>query len=317
MPDNVEIGSSVIDPAPPAGRPGFDPTSPANMTELAPSGSGILTVAIRRLLRNHRLLSGVILLLLLSCLAIFASVWAPYDPSTPGLAMPRSGPTSDHWLGVDALGRDVLSRLIYGARASLIVGLTVVALNVVIGTLVGLCSGYFGSWLDTILMRFTDLVLAFPLFLVAVAIVGSLSASLTNVVLVLGLLGWPSIARLVRSSVLSVRRREYIESARTIGANDARIILRHVFPNVLGPIIVAATFGVASAILLEASLSFLGLGVQPPTPSWGNMLSEAQSLSTLQSRPYLWAPPGIAIVFLVAAMNLIGNGLDDEFQTNN
>ena len=214
-------------------------------------------------------------------------------------------------MGVDSVGRDTLSRLLFGARASLTVGFAAVAMNVLIGMVIGAVAGYYGRWWDMVLMRLTDIVLAFPIFVVVVAVVAVLSPSIVNVVLVLGLLGWPTVARLVRGNVLAVRTFTYVEAAHSLGAGDGRIILRHVLPNVLAPVVVAATFGVARAILLEASLSFLGLGVQPPTPSWGNMLAEAQSLTTLESMPYLWVPTGLAIAVLVAAINLIGEGLHE------
>jgi peptide/nickel transport system permease protein len=266
---------------------------------------------LRRLLRRPATVIGVVVIGLAFAVAILAPLIAPYDPVATNLARPRSAPSMQYWLGADSLGRDVTSRLIFAARASLTVGLAVVSLHALIGIVVGALAGYFGGAWDMLLMRATDVVLAFPLFVVAVAVVAVLSPSLLNVVLVLGLLGWPTVARLVRSGVLSVRTREYVQAARALGASDARILVRHVLPNVLGPITVAATFGVARAVLLEASLSFLGLGVQPPTPSWGNMLAEAQSLTSLESMPYLWVPPGLAIAALVSAVNLVGGGLRD------
>ncbi|MCC7104653.1 MAG: ABC transporter permease [Chloroflexi bacterium] len=265
----------------------------------------------RRLLSRPGLLVGLALLALAVAVALLAPAIAPYDPLATNLVRPRSAPTPEHLLGADSLGRDVLSRLTFAARASLTVGLASVALNTLLGGAIGAVAGYFGRVWDMVLMRLTDVVLAFPLFVVAVAVVAVLSPSLLNVVLVLGLLGWPTVARLVRSGVLAVRSLEYVEAAQALGATDARILLRHILPNVLGPITVAATFGVARAILLEASLSFLGLGVQPPTPSWGNMLAEAQSLTTLEAMPYLWVPPGLAIALLVSAVNLVGSGLRD------
>lgn len=266
-----------------------------------------------RLLRRPGALAGLFLLLLAVAMAALAPHIAPFDPFTTNLAPPRAAPSPQHWLGVDSLGRDTLSRLIFGTQASLIVGLAAVALNTIFGVAIGAVAGYFGRGWDMVLMRGTDVVLSFPLFVVAVTMVAILSPNLLNVVLVLGFLGWPFMARLVRSGVLSVRRLDYVEAARSIGADDARILLLHVLPSMLGPISIAATFGVARAILLEAALSFLGLGVQPPTPSWGNMLAEAQSLTTLESMPYLWLPPGLAIAALVSAVNLIGGNLRNFF----
>ncbi|MGE3269914.1 MAG: ABC transporter permease [Chloroflexota bacterium] len=275
------------------------------------SAASPFAAAVRRFILRRTAVVGVLLVVALTLLAIMANVVAPHDPLTTNLARPRSAPTAEFLLGADSVGRDVFSRLLHGARASLTVGFATVALNVVLGLLIGSIAGYYGRVWDQVLMRATDVVQAFPLFIVAVSVVAVLSPSLLNVVLVLGLLGWPTVARLVRGNILSVRTYAYVDAARSLGATDGRILRRHVLPNVLAPIIVAATFGVARAILLETSLSFLGLGVQPPTPSWGNMLAEAQSLTTLESMPYLWVPPGLAIAVLVAAVNLVGDGLHD------
>ncbi len=277
---------------------------------IRPVGSP-LAEGLRRFTSNRPALVGLAVVLLVIAAALLANVLSPRDPLATNLTRPRSAPTAEYWLGADSLGRDVASRLLFGARASLVVGLAAVALNVTIGLVAGAVAGYYGRAWDMLLMRVADVVLAFPLFVVVVSVVAILTPSLLNVVLVLGLLGWPTVARLVRGNVLSVRTFVYVEAARSLGASDNRILWRHVLPNVLAPVVVAATFGVARAILLEASLSFLGLGVQPPTPSWGNMLAEAQSLTTLESMPYLWVPPGLAIALLVAAINLVGDGLRD------
>lgn len=262
--------------------------------------------------RRHRV--AVIGLIILGVIAI-AAIGAPWiasnDPYSVDIRAYRQGPQADYPLGTDSSGRDVFSRLLHAGRVSLSVGLVGVAIYTAIGVILGALAGYFGGWLDSLLMRAADIVLSFPTLIVIITIVSILGPSLYNVMLVIGLLGWPPIARIVRSLFLSLREREFVLAAQTVGSSNMRIIFRHILPNALAPVIVAATFGIANAILLEASLSFLGLGVQPPTPSWGNMLTDAQSISVLQTMPWLWLPPGIMIALSVLSINFIGDGLRD------
>lgn len=262
--------------------------------------------------RRHRIaLVGTIILFVLTVGSIGAPLIANHDPYSVNISAYREGPQAGYPLGTDSSGRDVLSRLLHAGRVSLSVGLVAVAIYTLIGIVLGALAGYFGGWVDSLIMRAADIVLSFPSLIVIITIVSILGPSIYNVMLVIGLLGWPPIARIVRALFLSLREREFVLASRTVGASSSRIIYRHILPNALAPVIVAATFGIANAILLEASLSFLGLGVQPPTPSWGNMLTDAQSISVLESMPWLWVPPGIMIALAVLSINFIGDGLRD------
>lgn len=269
-------------------------------------------LAIRRFLRHRLAVTGMVVMAIVTVLAAGASYVAPHSPTALDATAFQAAPSAVHPLGTDSVGRDVLSRLIYAARVSLTVGVCAVAIYVVIGTTVGAAAGYYGGGVDLVLSRIMDVMLSFPpliIILFAVSIFGR--PSLWNVVIVLGLLGWPALARLVRGQFLALRTLEFVLAARATGASDARVVLRHVLPNALAPVLVAATFGVANAILVEAALSFLGLGVQPPTPSWGNMLTDAQSLTVLERMPWLWVPPGFMILISVLSINFVGDGLRD------
>ncbi|MGD9712180.1 MAG: oligopeptide ABC transporter permease, partial [Thermomicrobiales bacterium] len=235
----------------------------------------------------------------------------PYSPTGIDLQAYRLGPNSDHWLGTDTAGRDVFTRLLYAGRVSLSVGLVAVSIYTVIGVVLGALAGYFGGWVDSVIMRLADVVLSFPSLIIIITLASVLGPSIYNVMLAIGLLGWPPIARLLRGQLLSLRETEFILGARSIGSSDMRLIFRHMLPNAMAPVLVAATFGIAYAILIEAGLSFLGLGVQPPTPSWGNMLTDAQQLTVLESMPWLWLPPGAMIALAVLSINFIGDGLRD------
>ena len=262
--------------------------------------------------RRHRVaLVGAIILLLLSVSAIGAPVLATNDPYQVDISAYRQGPQAKYPLGTDSSGRDVLSRLLHAGRVSLSVGLVAVTIYTVIGVILGSISGFYGGLADSIIMRLADVVLSFPSLILIITVVSVLGPSIYNIMLVIGLLGWPPIARIVRALFLSLREREFVLASRTIGVPNSRIIFRHILPNAIAPVIVAATFGMANAILLEAGLSFLGLGVQPPTPSWGNMLTDAQSLTVLESMPWLWIPPGTMIALAVLSINFIGDGLRD------
>jgi peptide/nickel transport system permease protein len=251
------------------------------------------------------------MLLVLTIAAVGAPLLARHEPYAVDLRFYRAPPGAEHYLGTDASGRDVWSRLLYAGRVSLSVGLVAVSIYTAIGTVLGAVAGYYGRWVDSVSMRLADIVLAFPSLVIIITIVSLLGPSIYNIMLVIGLLGWPPIARIVRGQFLSLREREFVMASRTVGASNPRIIFRHLLPNALAPVIVAATFGMANAVLLEAGLSFLGLGVQPPTPSWGNMLTDAQSLTVLESMPWLWVPPGAMIALAVLSINFIGDGLRD------
>jgi peptide/nickel transport system permease protein len=253
---------------------------------------------------------GVLVILLLILSAIFAPWIAPYSPSQQNLVDMLQSPNSTYWMGTDQLGRDTFSRVVYGSRVSLQVGVIAVGISLLVGTTLGLIAGYAGvSFIDSVIMRFMDALLAFPALVLALAITAALGPSLNNVMIAVGIVGIPIYARLVRGQVLSVRQREYIEAARTIGVPDYRIVIRHIFPNVTAPLIVQASIGVAVAIIAEASLSFLGLGVQPPTPSWGGMIAVGKDW--LNQAPWMSFAPGIAIFVTVLAFNFVGDALRD------
>lgn len=262
--------------------------------------------------RRHRLaVVGLVVIALLTSAAVFAPVLATHDPDFIDLRAAKQAPSRDHLLGTDEVGRDVFSRLLYGTRVSLSVGLVAVTIYTSIGTLLGAISGYFGGFVDGVIQRLTDTVMCFPTMIILIAAVSITGPSIWNMMLIIGLLTWPGTCRLVRGEFLSLREREFVDAARAVGASNARLIVRHVLPNALAPVIVSATFGVAAAILTEAGLSFLGLGVRPPTPSWGNLINLAQSATILQTMPWLWIPPGCLIAISVLSINFVGDGLRD------
>jgi len=253
--------------------------------------------------------SGLAIIAALAVIAILAPALSPYPPDQQDILNRLAPPSSDHWMGTDDLGRDVLSRVLYGARVSLAVGFVAVGIATVVGTSVGLAAGYAGGRLDTLLMRLVDIVLCFPTFFLILMVIAFLQPSLTNVMAVIGLTAWPSLARLVRGECLTIREREFVQAARGLGLSRARILLVHILPNVLGPILVTATLGVGSAVLTESALSFLGMGVQPPTPSWGNILTSGKDY--LHIAWWLSVFPGLAVLVTVLAYNLLGEGLRD------
>ena len=259
----------------------------------------------------HRLaVVSIFVLLALALLSAFAPFISPYDPERTRLLDIYERPSAIHPFGTDSLGRDLATRILYGGRVSLSVGVLAVTVAISFGTLVGMLAGYYGRWVDTVLMRFVDMMFSFPrLFLLIIFGVFFKGMTLGVIVLVLGLLSWMTTSRLVRAQFLSLKEREFVVAARSVGVPDVRIILRHLLPNALAPIIVAATLGVASAIISESTLSFLGLGIQPPTPSWGNMLRDATS--DMEKAPWLAIFPGLAIFLAVVAINFIGDGLRD------
>ncbi len=260
-----------------------------------------------RLRRNRMAMAGLTLVLGLFAVAVLAHWLAPYDPTLINLKEVLMPPSPTHLLGTDTLGRDVLSRVIYGARISLLVGFVAVGLATLIGVLVGALAGYYGGVVDAVLMRLVDLMLCFPTLFLILAVIAVLGPSIWNIMVVIGVTGWMGVARLVRAEFLSLREREFVVAARALGASDARLIWRHLLPNALTPVMVSATLGVAGAILTESALSFLGLGVQAPTPSWGNILTMGKD--NLEIAWWLSVFPGLAILVTVMSYNLLGEGI--------
>ena len=268
--------------------------------------------AVRRFLRHRLAVVGLVFIVLLTLVTFpLAPVVAPIPPEKTDLRAVRQPPSAEHRLGTDLIGRDVLSRVVYGGRVSLAVGFFAVLIFMTIGTTLGGLAGYYGGKTDAIIMRVTDTVMAFPVLVILISIVAIIGPGIQNVMFAIGFISWTGVARLVRSQVLSLRTVDFVLAAKASGVPERYILLRHIFPSIVGPITVAGSFGIAGAILTEASLSFLGLGVQVPTPSWGNMLNEAQSIQIIESFPWLWLPPGLMISFCVLAINFIGDGLRD------
>jgi len=271
----------------------------------------LVRLALRRFVRHRLAIIGLVIILVIVAMAVFAPLITSYPPETLDLRVIRQPPSVRHPLGTDALGFDVWSRLVYGARTSLIVGFGAVMISMLIGTVLGVIGGYYGGAPDQIIGRFTDTVMSMPPLLLVIVFVSIVGPSLESVIVVIALLTWPWIARIVRGQYLALRDSEFVVAARVVGVRDRGIISRHLLPNIFGPLSVAATFYTAQAILLEAALSFLGLGVKPPTPSWGNMVNQAQDAAILQFMPWTWVPPAIAIALIVLGINFVGDGLRD------
>ncbi len=272
--------------------------------------------AFQRLRRNKLAVAGAIWIILMVIIAISADLWVPQTlgnptqtDSTTMASMSRLPPSLEHPFGTDTLGRDVLCRVIYGARISLAVGVLATAISTLIGLVMGALAAYNGGIWDTIIMRFADIFLAFPYTLFVIAMLAVIGPGIQNVFIAIGVLGWPSIARVFRSAILSVKENDYVDAARAMGASDARIIVRHIFPNSVASIVVYATMNIGGAILTESALSFLGMGVVPPDPSWGIMIQDGQTY--LATQPWLMIMPGIAILTTVLAFTLLGDGLRD------
>lgn len=262
--------------------------------------------------RRHRLAMLAVVIFGVICLsAIFAPVIERYPPDEISLRDKFEPPSAEHWLGTDRLGRDVWSRTVNGGRVSLAVGLIAALISTVIGLLFGSLSGYYGGWSDMAVMRITDVFLTFPPIIIMLAIAAFVGQSIVNVILIIGLLSWPTTARLVRGQVLSVREEQFVLASRSLGAGNNRLIRFHVLPNTFAPLLAEVTFAVGAAILTEAGLSFLGLGVPLPTPSWGNMLETARSLDVLQDGPWMWVPPAIMTLTTILCINFIGDGVRD------
>lgn len=263
----------------------------------------------KRLRKNKMAMFGLVIIVILFLTAVFADLIAPYTYKEQDLMNMFQTPSKEHLFGTDEFGRDIFSRVVYGSRISLEVGFIAVGISLVLGGVIGAVAGYYGGRLENVLMRFMDVLLAIPQILLAIAIVAALGPSIFNLMVAVGISSIPGYARLVRASVLTIREQEFIEAARAVGSSDARIIFKHILPNCLAPIIVQATIGVAIAILTAAGLSFIGLGIQPPTPEWGSMLSGGRSY--IRDYPHMTLYPGLAIMVTIFALNLLGDGLRD------
>lgn len=267
--------------------------------------------------KNKLAIVGLIILFILVFGAVFAPFLTPYEPDTLDYMNTNGAPSFKHLLGTDKMGRDYLTRMLYGGRVSLQVGLFAVIISVILGSLIGGISGYYGGILDNVLMRFTEIVMSFPFLPLAITVSAVVGIRLPPeykmyiTMAVIGFLSWPGLARIVRGQILSLREQEFMQAATALGISDRRKIIRHLLPNTVGVIIVYATLGMAGAILTESALSFLGLGVAPPTSTWGNLVQVARNSFVLQNRPWLWIPPGLCIFLAVISINLIGDGLRD------
>jgi len=261
----------------------------------------------RRLKKNHLAMAGGLVVVLLFAVSFLAPWISPHSPNQFHLSQVLEAPSPEHPLGTDELGRDILSRMIYGARISLKVGFVAVGISTLIGVILGAVAGYYGGLLDSLIMRLVDIMLSFPSFFLILAVIALLEPSIWNIMAVIGLTSWMGVARLVRAELLSLKEREFVSAARVLGASDPRIIFRHLLPNAMAPVLVAATLGVAGAILTESALSFLGIGVQPPTPSWGNILTAGKD--NIEVAWWLSVFPGLAILITVLSYNLLGEGL--------
>jgi peptide/nickel transport system permease protein len=266
---------------------------------------------VRRYLRHRLAMAGLVVFLVIALLAIFAPVISRHDPDAVDLLARNQGPTWDHWFGTDRTGRDTFARVVYAGRVSLAVGVVAVAISVAVAVVLGATAGFFGGRVDNVIMRLTDVMMTFPPVVIILTVGAIAGPGVRNTMLVIGFLNWPVPCRLVRAKFLAVREMEYITAARSLGVPTNRIVRRHALPNAIDVMIVYSSLGVANAILLEAGMSFLGVGVQPPTPSWGNLLNVARNISVLEGYPWVWLPAGVAIVLTVLAVNFIGDGLRD------
>lgn len=265
----------------------------------------------KKFFKNKLAVTGLSVILIFVIMSVFAPFFTPFDPNKTDLMNIRGCPDLNHILGTDDLGRDIFARLLYGGRISIAVGVTAMLLQIFIGVTIGTIAGYYGGIVDKIIMRFVDVIMCFPFFVIAIALAAVLGGSMLNLVLIIGMLMWPGIARIVRGEVMVIKENEYIMGAKALGLNSMEIIMQHILPNVLSAILVSSTLAVANGILMGATLSFLGLGVNPPAPSWGNMLVAAQNMAVLKNQWWMWIPAGLAVVLMVLAVNFLGDGLRD------
>lgn len=266
-------------------------------------------MSIKKFTKNKLAVLGLIIIILLSLFSIFAPFITNYNPSTTDLYNIKSPPNAIHILGTDEVGRDVFSRLLYSGRISLSVGIASMFIQLIIGVTIGSIAGYYGGLVDSIIMRLIDIIMCFPFFVIAITIASIVGPNIFNLILIIGILMWPGIAKIVRAEILSLKESDFILSAKALGLSSMEIIIKHLIPSVISPILVASTLCVADGILTEASLSFLGMGVRPPNPSWGSMLSAAQNIQTLQNEWWLWVPSGIMVILTVLSINFLGDGL--------
>ena len=264
---------------------------------------------LHRFAKNPIIPIGTVIIILMIFVGIFAPYLSPYNPTKMAPRIRREAPSKEHWLGTDRLGRDMLSRLVWGARVSLIIGVLAVAVAMVVGLTVGMLSGYYGGLLDEVLMRIMDVIFAFPSLLLAIALIAVTGPSMRNIIFVVAVIRIPRFARILRASVLSLKQKEFVEAARALSKSDIGIMWQHILPNCIAPLTVEASLSVATAIITESALSFLGLGVRPPTPSWGQMIADGRS--ELFTAPWIVIFPGLAIMLTVLGYNLLGDGLRD------
>jgi len=275
-------------------------------------GESVTARLVRRFFRNRAATVAVVVLSIIVLMAVFAPQVSGYGYETMDLRGRSQPPSAEHWMGTDRVGRDILSRTVHGARISLIVGFASTAIAALIGIVLGAASGWFGGWVETLVMRFTDVVMTFPPIIIMLTLASFLPRGLWPIVLIIGGLSWPGFARLIRGQILALKEQDFISAAQALGALDARIVLRHLLPNAIAPLMAMISFSVGNAILTEAGLSFLGLGVPPPAPSWGNMLEAARNLDVLRNLPWAWLPPAFMTVLTVLCVNFIGDGLRDS-----
>jgi oligopeptide transport system permease protein len=285
--------------------------SPRAAAAAKPRGTSLTRDAFRRLVRNRLAMLGLIVVVLMCVTAVFADVLAPYSYTKTNFGRLNEPPSRDHWLGTDQLGRDLLSRMIYGARISMIVGLGAQAIVILIGVPIGALSGFVGGRLDLVLTRIIDVMYAFPRLLFVILLMSMLGAGLVNIFIAIGLTGWVFIARQTRAQMLAIKEKDFVDGARALGAGSWRVLARHLMPNAMSPIIVAVTFGIPEAIFTEAALSFIGVGINPPTPSWGQMVGEGQQY--LRTYWHLCVFPSIAIAITMLAFTFLGDGVRDAF----
>lgn len=267
----------------------------------------------QRFYQNKLAVVGLVIIVIFILLAIFAPLLTPHDPNRANLRERNQPPSKEHWFGTDDMGRDILARTLYGGRISLSVGLVSVGISLTLGLTLGAIAGYFGGMVDIVIMRVADVFYSFPFLILAITISAIFGSSIYNTMIILGVLSWPGPARLIRAEFLKLKETDYVAAATALGAKSSRVMFRHILPNGFSSLLVSATLGVASAILSEAGLSFLGLGVPPPAPSWGNMLNRARPLHILATMPWMWLAPGIAIFVIVLSINFVGDGLRDAF----
>jgi peptide/nickel transport system permease protein len=287
-------------------------TAPAFMVRNA-AGESPARRAMKRFRRHRLAMISLTALTIIVIMCVGAPLWQRYPPNEIKLSQSSKPPSAEHWLGTDRIGRDIWSRLLNGGRVSLAIGLFATLISLSVGILFGSCSGFFRGWVDLSLQRLTDVVMTFPSIVLMLTLAAFVGPGVMNTIIIIGAVSWPGLSRMVRAEYLSSRERTYVEAARCLGVGNRRIMFSHILPNALAPVLAAAAFGVGAAILTEAGLSFLGLGVPMPTASWGNMIEPARELQVLSGAPWMWMPPAIMIVVTVLCVNFIGDGLRDAF----